>query len=183
MPPHERPSEDRGTGNAWDSTVPEPPDPSTIHWSRDPRLAQHQLRVNIPGKSQPQKVLLELSGTRCNIKIIFRTTLTEVLNVAGVTPVEPTVCDFHCWVIIKGHHVGKYVWGIRYMQGTKPILWTVRQITLVQDEHDLLVGEAFDIPNCDLCQAADTQKTLDTNFQWAQSIREEPIKPKKQRKV
>ncbi|KAK0215559.1 hypothetical protein IW262DRAFT_1465253 [Armillaria fumosa] len=183
MPLHERPSEDHGTGNVWDSTAPEPPDPSTIHWSRDPRLAQHQLRVNIPGKSQPQKVLLELSGARCNIKIIFRTTLTEVLNVAGVTPVEPTVHDFHRWVIIKGHHVGKYVQGIRYMQGTKPILWTVHQITLVQDEHDLLVGEAFDIPNCDLCQAADTQKTLDTNFQWAQSIREEPIKPKKQRKA
>ncbi|KAK0217810.1 hypothetical protein IW262DRAFT_1298423 [Armillaria fumosa] len=157
MPPHKRPSKDSGTGNTWDITVPEPPDPRTFHWSRDPQLAQHQLQVNIEGKSQPQKALLELSGTRCNIKIMFRTTLTNVLNLAGVTPVEPT--------------------------GSKPVLWTVQQITLGQDKHDLLVGEAFDIPNCNLCQAADTQKMLDVNFQWAQSIREEPIKLKKKRKV
>ncbi|KAK0220526.1 hypothetical protein IW262DRAFT_1297582 [Armillaria fumosa] len=124
-PLHERPSEDSGTGNTWDITVPEPPDPRTFHWSRDPWLAQHQLQVNIERKSQPQKALLELSGTRCNIKIMFRTTLTNVLNLAGVTPVEPTVCDFHHWVIIKGPHISKYIHGIHYVQGSKPILWIV----------------------------------------------------------
>ncbi|KAK0215113.1 hypothetical protein IW262DRAFT_1300340 [Armillaria fumosa] len=169
--------------NVWDTTAPEPPDPSTIHWSRDPWLAQHQLWVNIPGKSQSQKVLLELSGTRCNMKIMFRTTLTEVLNLAGVTPLEPTVHDFHRWVIIKGPHVGQYVRGICYVQGTKPILWTVHEITLVQDKHDSLVGKAFNILSGDLYQVADTQHTLDINYQWAQSICEEPIKPKKQRKA
>ncbi|KAK0207416.1 hypothetical protein IW262DRAFT_1302761 [Armillaria fumosa] len=159
MPLHEGPSKDHGTGNTWDVTVPEPPDPRTLHWSMDTWLAQHQLRVNIEGKSQPQKVLLELSGAQCNMKIMFQATLTNVLHLADITPVKPT-----------GPHVGKYVCGIHYVQGTKPILWTVHQIMLVQDEHDSLVGEAFNIPNCDLCQVADSQETLDVNFhntfQW-----------------
>ncbi|KAK0207493.1 hypothetical protein IW262DRAFT_1302703 [Armillaria fumosa] len=103
-PPHEGSSTDHGTGNAWDVAALELPDPRTLHWSRDPQLAQ-----------------------------------------PGVTPLEPTVHDFHCWVIIKGHHV-------------------VQQITLGQDEHDSLVGKAFEVANCDLCEAADSQKTLDINF-------------------
>ncbi|KAK0457940.1 uncharacterized protein EV420DRAFT_1764465 [Desarmillaria tabescens] len=180
-PPHEGTSEDLGTGNAWDVTAPDPPDPAMYHWSRHPALNQRELQVNIQGKSQPQKVRLEPSGAKSIMKVIFRTTLTEVRDLTRVTPLQPTVCDFHRWVVIQGPHIGKYVRGICYVQGSNPILWTVREITCAEHGHDLLVGEPFNVHNTDLCQAADSQATLDINNQWAQSIREAPMKLKKRK--
>ncbi|SJL15312.1 uncharacterized protein ARMOST_18805 [Armillaria ostoyae] len=189
-PLHEGSSEDLGTGNAWDVTAPEPPAPSESssyklvlsHWSEHPAFAQRELRVNIPGKSQPQKIQLDLSGTGCIMKIKFRTTLVDVGNWKSMTPVEPTVRDYHRWVVIRGDHVGMYARGVRYVQGSKPILWTVQEIKCVDNEHDLLIGEVFDILNTDLCQVADSQQTLDINAQWAHSIREEPTKVKNKNK-
>ncbi|SJL10755.1 uncharacterized protein ARMOST_14149 [Armillaria ostoyae] len=189
-PPHEGSSEDLGTGNAWDITASEPPALSESssyklvlsHWSEHPALAQQELRVNIPGKSQPQKIRLDLSGTRCIMKIKFRTTLVDVGNWKSVTPVEPTVRDYHRWVVIRGDHVGMYAHGVRYVQGSKPILWMVQEIKCVDNEHDLLIGEVFDILNTDLCQVADSQQTLDINAQWACSIQEEPTKVKNKNK-
>ncbi|KAK0229522.1 hypothetical protein EDD85DRAFT_794007 [Armillaria nabsnona] len=47
------------------------------------------------------------------------------------------------------------------LQGSKPVLWTVQEITLAEHEHDSLI---------DLCQVADSQQTLDINNQWAQIV-------------
>ncbi len=115
------------------------------------------------------------------MKLIFRTTVTDIHNVMGVMPLEPTMRDFHCWMVIYGPHIGKHVHGIRYVQGSKPVLWTVQEITLAEHEHDSLTGKAFNVHNTDLCQVADSQKTLDINNQWAQSICKAPTKLKKRK--
>ncbi|KAK0466512.1 hypothetical protein IW261DRAFT_1574500 [Armillaria novae-zelandiae] len=61
-PPYAGPSEDSGTGSAWD---PSAPDPVRSHWYQHPVLAQQDLRVNMLGKTQPQKVQMELTGSTC----------------------------------------------------------------------------------------------------------------------
>ncbi len=113
---------------------------------------------------------------------MFRMTLTDVGSLTSVNPVELMVQDFHRWVVIHGAHIGKYIRGICYVQGSKPILWTVWEITLAKHEHNSLIGEAFNVHNTDLCQVADSQETLDINNQWAQGIREAPTKLKKGKK-
>ncbi len=139
------------------------------------------MQVNVPDKSQPQKVRLDLSGDGCTMKLIFRTTVTDVHNVMGVMPLKPTVCNFHHWMVIYGPHIGKYVHSIHYVQGSKPVLWTVREITLAENEHDSLEGEEFNVHNTDLCQVVDSQQTLDIDNQWAQSICKAPMKLKKRK--
>ncbi|KAK0492693.1 hypothetical protein EDD18DRAFT_1108698 [Armillaria luteobubalina] len=151
-PPFSGPSEDYGTGNAWDVTAPNVPP----HWSEHLALAERELRVNIPKKSQPQKIKLGVSS-------------------------EPTVRDYHRWVVIMGAHIGKCVHGIRYVQGSKPIQWTVREIIMAEDDHDSFVGEAFDVRNSELCQMTDSQRTLDLNHQWAQTVCDEPVRIKKRK--
>ncbi len=116
------------------------------------------------------------------MKLVFRTMVTDIDNVMGVTPLEPTVRDFHCWMVIYGPHIGKYVRGIHYVQGSKPVLWTVREIALAEHEHNSLIGKAFNVRNTELCQVADSQQTFDINNQWAQSVCKAPIKLKRAKK-
>ncbi|KAK0209803.1 hypothetical protein IW262DRAFT_1468526 [Armillaria fumosa] len=163
-PTHEGPSEDVRSGNSWDMKDPEPPTPMRSHWSGHPALAQRELWVNIRNKSQPQNIRLDLS---------------DIQDLTDVTPLEPTVQDYHRWIVIYGPHIGKYVHGIHYVQGSKPNLWMVQEIVLADNVHYSLLGEAFKVPSSDLCQVADSQNTLDINVKWAQSICEELTKVKK----
>ncbi|KAK0501114.1 hypothetical protein EDD18DRAFT_1102066 [Armillaria luteobubalina] len=103
----------------------------------------------------------------------------ELRDLTDVTPLEPTVQDYHRWMVIYGPHIGKYVHGIHYVQGSKPNLWMVQEVALADNVHYSLLGEAFKVPSSDLCQVADSQNTLDINVKWAQSICEELTKVKK----
>ncbi|KAK0215692.1 hypothetical protein IW262DRAFT_1299917 [Armillaria fumosa] len=112
-PPHAGPSKDFGTGSAWD---PSAPDPIGSHWYRHPTLAQQELHVNMLGKNQPQKEILMLLMT--------------------IKAVELNVCDFHQWVIIQGPGLGKLIHGIRYVKGSKPTKWWVREVLIQSGEVD-----------------------------------------------
>ncbi|KAK0471482.1 hypothetical protein IW261DRAFT_1511682 [Armillaria novae-zelandiae] len=173
-PPHAGSSKDLGTGNAWDPSAPEPIIP---HWCRHPALAQQELHVNMLGKNQPQKVRMELTGSGCKMIHLFRTVAEEVFTPwMTVKPVEPNVRDFHRWVVIQGPGLGKLVRGIRYVEGSKPTKWWVREI-------DEFVGEPLEVVSSDMCVAADGNEDYQKNLSWAQSQRESPVRaPKRRRK-
>ncbi|KAK0463434.1 hypothetical protein IW261DRAFT_1575630 [Armillaria novae-zelandiae] len=163
-PPYAGPSEDSGTGSAWD---PSAPDPVRSHWYQHPVLAQRDLRVNMLGKTQPQKH-------------IFRTVSEEILTPSTtIKPVEPNVCDFHRWIIIRGPGLGKAVCGTRYVEGSKPTKWWVKEVSIQSGKVDEFVGEAWEVVSSDMCVAADSDDDYWMNLSWAQSQREAPVRAPK----
>ncbi|KAK0473333.1 hypothetical protein IW261DRAFT_1423563 [Armillaria novae-zelandiae] len=112
-PPHAGPSESLGTGNAWDPSAPEP---TRTHWCWHPTLAQRELRIHMLGKTQPQKVQMELTGLECKMIHLFRTVAEEVFTPwITIEPVQPNVRDFHQWVVIQGTGLGKIVHDTLYL--------------------------------------------------------------------
>ncbi|KAK0494662.1 hypothetical protein EDD18DRAFT_1355404 [Armillaria luteobubalina] len=180
-PPYAGSNEDSGTGNAWDPSAPEP---ITRHWCQHPALAQRVLHVNMLGKTQPQNVRMEFTGSGCKIMHLFRTVAEEVLTPWRIIkPVEPNVRDFHRWVIIQGPGLGKLVRGIRYVEGSKPTKWWVREVSKRSGEVDEFVGEPLEVVSSDMCVAADGDEDYRKNLSWAQSQRESPVRaPKRRRK-
>ncbi|KAK0474519.1 hypothetical protein IW261DRAFT_1568505 [Armillaria novae-zelandiae] len=162
-PPYAGPSEDSGTGSAWD---PSTPDPVRSHWYQHPVLAQRDLCVNMLGKTQPQKVRMELTGSTCRMKHIFRMVSEEILTPS--TTIKP--------VELNAVH------GTRYIEGLKPTKWWVKEVSIQLGKVDEFVGEAWEVVSSDMCVAADSNDDYRMNLSWAQSQCEAPVRvPKRQK--